>query len=72
MPGAQRLLALAPDRLALARGERREEIVERTVAAVFPMELLVGPLQEIARAERSPFRLRQKCDMCGRQLIRGG
>ena len=50
--GAQRFLALPPDRLAFARGKRREEIVEGRVAAILPMELLVGALQEVVPAER--------------------
>ena len=42
----QRVAALALDGLALARRQRLEESVERGVAGVLPMELLVGALQE--------------------------
>ena len=56
--GLKRLLALAADGLALARGEAGKEVVETGVAGILPMELLVGALQEAALAERAPFRLR--------------
>ena len=50
----QRVPPLAPDRLALARGERREEILEAAVAVVEPVELLVVPPQEtLARRSAS-------------------
>ena len=44
--GGKCLRALFAHRLALARGERREEVVERAVALVMPMELLVRALQK--------------------------
>ena len=50
--GRERFLALAADGLALARGERGQEIVEAGVAGIVPMELLVGALQEAALAEQ--------------------
>src|SRR5437763_11796581 len=53
--GCQRVLAFAPDGLALARGERAEEILERAVALVLPVELLIGALEEAALAEQAPF-----------------
>ena len=53
----QRVVALAADGLALARGERGEEIVEAPVAGIFPVELLVGALQESEFAEEAEFRL---------------
>ena len=56
----ERAGALAPDRLALARRERREEIVEGRVAGILPMELLVVALQEAVRAEQVPFGLGAK------------
>ena len=53
----QCVVALAADGLALARGERGEEVVERRVAGVLPVELLVGALQETEFAEETKFRL---------------
>ena len=66
--GLKRLLALAADGLALARGEAAKEVVEAGVAGILPMELLVGALQEAALAERAPFRLGQEGDVGRRQL----
>ena len=65
----QRVLALAADGLALARGEADEEIVEAVVARVLPVELLVGALQEAALAERAPFGFGQEGDVGRRQII---
>ena len=70
--GRQRLLALAADGLALARGERGQEVVEAGIAGILPMELLVGALQEAALAERAPFRLGQEGDVGRGQLAGGG
>ena len=59
----QRVLAFAADGLALARRERGEEIVERRVAGVLPVELLVVALQESEFAEKAEFRLGRKGDV---------
>ena len=59
--------ALAPDGLALARGERGEEIVEGCVARVLPVELLVGALQEAALAEQAPFVFGEEGDVHARR-----
>ena len=67
--GRERFLALAADGLALARGERGQEIVETGVAAILPVELLVVALQEAALAEQAPFRLGQEGDVRRRQLV---
>jgi hypothetical protein len=47
-----RLAAFAADELALARGEGVEEILERGIAGILPMELLVGALQKTLRGQR--------------------
>ena len=78
----QRLMALAAYGLALARGERGEEFVEARIALIFPVELLVGALQESEFAEETKFRLSRerhvnargafdaaKLDQTGRQHI---
>jgi hypothetical protein len=70
--GGERFFALAADDLALARIERGEEILERRVAVVLPMELLVGALQIAARAQRLPFGLRQKRHVRGREFALPG
>ncbi len=44
-PAGQRVAALAADRLALARGERVEEVVEVAIALVDEVELPVGARQ---------------------------
>src|SRR6185503_10982362 len=49
-------VAFLADRLALARGECAEEIVEGFVAGVAPMVLAAEPLQPAVRAEALPFR----------------
>ena len=46
-------MALAADGLALARRERGGESSKRGVAGIFPVELLVGALQEIEFAEET-------------------
>src|SRR5262245_5045570 len=61
--GGERILALAPDGLALTRGERRQERVERVVAGILPVELLVGALEEAAAPEQLPFRLGREGDV---------
>ena len=53
----QRVVALAADGLALTRRKRGEEVVERGVAGILPVELLVGALQETEFAEETKFRL---------------
>ena len=50
-----RLAPLLADRLALARGELGEEIVEGLVAAVVPVELLAHALHQPGLAEQLPF-----------------
>src|SRR5262245_17784076 len=59
----ERILALAPDGLALAGGERGEEVVEGRVAGVLPMKLLVRALEVAALAEQLPFRLGREGDV---------
>ena len=62
--GAQRLGALLAHRLALARRETREEIVESRVARILPMELLVGALQPRAiGADPCPLGRADECCM---------
>ena len=55
--GRERLAPLALDRLALARGERGEEVVEGGVAVIVPVELLVGALQEAGSPRSFAFGL---------------
>ncbi len=59
----ERLAPLALDRLALARRERAEEIVERRVVRILPMELLVGALEEAEFAEQTLLAFRRERDM---------
>jgi hypothetical protein len=66
--GLGRVPPLAPDHLALARGEGVQEIVEAGIAVVAPVELLVGAFQEALRAEKIPVPLRQEGDMGRRRL----
>ena len=61
--GRERVRAFAPDGLALARGERRQERIEAGVAGVLPMELLVRALEVAARAQQVPFRLGREGDV---------
>src|SRR5207244_13259586 len=56
--GRERLAPLALDRLALARRERAEEVVESRVVRILPVELLVVALEETKLAEHAPFALR--------------
>ena len=60
MTRPERVAALAPDRLAPARGEGRQEIVEAGVAVVEPMELLVVAVEQPVLAERLPSALGRK------------
>src|SRR5215467_1835068 len=53
----QRIVALAPDGLAFAGGERSEKVLESSVARVLPVELAVRALEIAMRAEKLPFRL---------------
>ena len=66
---AERLLALLAHGLALARGERAQEILEGGVAVVAPVELLVGALQVAELAEPGPFALGEKRDVRARQPV---
>ena len=54
-PAATRLAALALDRLAMARIEAGEEIVEGRKILVVPVKLLVGALQEAVLGEKFPL-----------------
>ena len=56
-------MAFAADGLALACGKRCEEFVEAAVAGIFPVELLVGALQESDLAEEAEFRFGREGDM---------
>ena len=51
------LAALFLDRLALARCQAGEEIVERLIAVVEPVELLSGPRHEAGVGQLLPIRL---------------
>ena len=66
----ERVLAFAADGLALARRERGEEILERRVAGVLPVELLIVALKEAEFAEKAPFRLGRKGDVHARMRRR--
>ena len=66
-PALQRFASLALDRLAFARGERVEEVVEGRVVRVLPMELLIVALEVAELAEKPPFVFR-----CERDMHRGG
>ena len=59
----QRLAPLALDRLAVARIQRAEKIVETAVALVVPVKLLVGSLQEVMLGEEFLFGLARKGDV---------
>ena len=63
MPAGQRVAPLALDRLAMARIEGGEEIVEGAVALIVPVELLVGALQEAMFGEKFPFGFAGKGDV---------
>ncbi len=73
-PGRQRVAPLALDRLALARGQRAEEIVEGGVARIVPVELLVDAAQEAEVARPLGLRLRQEggVDRRGLDLLAQG
>src|SRR5205085_2071043 len=51
---------------------RREEILERAVAGIVPVELLVGALEEPALAEQAPFVLRREGDVNRGGLAQAG
>ena len=59
----ERLAALFADRLALARGEAREKVVEAPIVFILPMELLVGALEQTHLAGKLPFVARGEGDM---------
>jgi len=65
----QGIAPLAADGLAFARRKRGEEIVERGIAGIFPVELLVGALQKSALAEEFELRLGGEGDMNAGSLI---
>ena len=67
--GRSRLLALLAHGLALARGERGEEVVEVRVAGVVPVELLVRALQEPVLAQPAPLALAQEGDVHARHAV---
>ena len=55
--------ALALDRLAMARIEGAEKIVETGKTGVVPVKLLIGPLQESVGGEKFPFGFARKGDV---------
>ena len=60
---AQGVAALAPDRLALARGQGTEEILEPCIALVGPVKLLVDPLEHTDLPGLLPLALAHEGDM---------
>src|SRR5216684_1181152 len=66
--GWERVAPLAADDLSLARGERGQEIVERAIGRIEPVELLIIALQEPMPAEQPPFRLAREGDVDGRRI----
>src|SRR3954451_11360867 len=56
------------DRLALARGQRTEEVVEAGIALVVPVELRAEPPQPAGLAERVPLRLLAEGDVDRREV----
>ena len=56
----ERVAPLAADRLALARSERAEEILERREAAILPVKLLIVAPEKAALAEQRPLRFRHE------------
>ena len=70
--GADGLLALAADGLAFPGIKRGEEILERGVARVLPVELLVGALEVATRAEQVPFLLGQEGHVRRGEAVRLG
>src|SRR5262249_32001291 len=69
---AQCLLALLAHGLALARGERGEKIIERRIACVAPMELLIGALKKAARAKAFARRFIEEGDVHAREIVAPG
>ena len=65
----KRVAPLAADGLALARGQRGEEIIEVAIAGICPVELLVGALEKALLAEELPFRLGRESDVNPRCVI---
>ena len=59
----QRLAPFALDRLAVARVQGGEKIVEAMVALIVPVELLVGPLQKTVFGQKLPFAFAGKGDV---------
>src|SRR5690606_26112611 len=59
---------LAPRFLAFLRAERREKLVEISIAAVVPMELTALTGQVPGRGERRAFRLRREETVRGRRV----
>ena len=68
MPFGERLAPFALDRLAVARIEGGEEIVETAVALVVPVELLVVALQEAVLGQKLPFGFARKGDVNRRRV----
>src|SRR5580692_996521 len=60
---AQGLAALAPDHLALARGERTQEVLEILITRVQPVKLPVEPLEKAPPRKRVPIGLVREGDM---------
>ena len=60
IPAASRLAPFALDRLAVARVQRGQEIVESPVAVIVPVKLLVVALQEAVLAQKLRFGLAGK------------
>ncbi len=61
--GAKRFAALFLQRLALARRQGGEEIVEVCISRIQPMELLIGAPQKVRAAMPVPLLLAQKSQM---------
>src|SRR5215467_6308624 len=66
-PVGERIVAFAANRLALARGERAQKILETAEAAIFPVKLLIGTLQVTEFSEQAEFRFGRKCDVHARR-----
>src|SRR5690349_15786877 len=56
---------LASDRLALARGERCEELLEAGVTCILPMKLTMCSLQVTQFTQQRPFGFLEKRDVDG-------
>src|SRR5262249_9117400 len=63
--GGKRLSPFAPDRLAVARIEGCEKIIEAAIAVILPVKLLIGSLQETVPGEQLRFRLAREGHVCG-------